>query len=267
MTLAFTYANTKPGYRVMWTQMVVDPTRLAEFAATAARLYKNIAVYKQIEAATGVPASVVMVIHEREADGDMRAYLGNGEPYSKVTTLVPKGRGPFATFIAGAIDALSYDSLTGLADWCIERTAFRLEGYNGDGYWLHGVPSPYVWGGTNQQKPGKYVKDGPDGWDPTVMDVQEGCMPLLSAIWAIDPSLRLYLDGQQPALPGQPPTPPAAPVTIPPPPDVEPPAPAPVDPPSASSGIVGGALIAAVIAALAVFGQTVATFIHHLLGG
>ena len=99
---------------------------------------------------------MIAAIHRRESDCDFDTYLGNGEPLDEVTTLVPAGRGPFDTWEEGAIDALTYDGLTEVTDWRLEKMLFHLEKYNGLGY--HNktppLPSPYLWAGTNIQEPG-----------------------------------------------------------------------------------------------------------------
>src|SRR5512133_2541924 len=65
----------------------------------------------------------------------------------------------------GAIAALQHDKLTSVSDWCIEKALHWQEKYNGWGYFYRGIPSPYVWGATSNQRPGKYVSDGV--WSPS----------------------------------------------------------------------------------------------------
>ncbi len=61
------------------------------------------------------------------------------------------------------------------------------EKYNGLGYAARGIPSPYVWSGTDQYRSGKYVRDGV--FDPSVVDRQLGCAGLLLAMMQLDPSI------------------------------------------------------------------------------
>lgn len=77
-----------------------------------------------------------------------------------------------------------------------------LELYNGLGYFRKGLPSPYVWSGTDQYKRGKYVADGV--FDPNVIDKQLGCAGLVMAMQALDPSVaftRIAFDGDTPPAP------------------------------------------------------------------
>jgi lysozyme family protein len=143
--------------------------------------------YQGVERDTGVPWMMIAAIHRRESDCDFDTYLGNGEPLDEVTTLVPAGRGPFDSWEEGAVDALTYDGLTEVPDWRLEKMLFYLEKYNGLGYYNQNpsIPSPYLWAGTSIQQPGKYVADGK--FDPNEMDEQPGCCGVLYAIHRLDP--------------------------------------------------------------------------------
>ena len=68
----------------------------------------------------------------------------------------------------------------------------KLEEYNGLGYASRGVPSPYVWSGTDRYRSGKYVRDGV--YDPNTVDSQLGCAGLLIAMMALDLSIVLGND-------------------------------------------------------------------------
>jgi lysozyme family protein len=153
----------------------------------------------------------IAVLHRRESDADFDTYLGNGEPLNRVTRLVPKGRGPFTgpdAFEKGAIDALHLDGLDEVPDWRLEKILYYCEVFNGAGYANRGLPSPYVWGGTNQQRPGKYVADGV--FDPNTMDRQPGCAPILAMIAKLDPSVKFVRETPMGVEPPSTPEPPMA---------------------------------------------------------
>jgi lysozyme family protein len=65
-----------------------------------------------------------------------------------------------------------------------------LERYNGLGYAIRGVPSPYVWSGTDQYKSGKYIAD--HVYDPNAVDKQLGCAGLLLAMIALDSTISIW---------------------------------------------------------------------------
>jgi len=148
------------------------PLRLVAAKARLLKLTKNKARYVEVQRRTGVPWWLIMCLHERESSGDMTTYLGNGEPLDRVTNLVPKGRGPFKTFEDGAVDALVHEGFHKITDWSIPRALWAAEVFNGAGYRNRGVPSPYVWAGTNQYSTGKYTSDG--HYDAGATDKQLG---------------------------------------------------------------------------------------------
>lgn len=145
--------------------------------------------YKAVAQTTTVPALVIACLHMRESSADFRTYLGNGQRLDRVTTIVPKGRGPFQTWEAGARDALHLDGLDKAGDWSVALLAYEAELFNGFGYRAYGIPSPYLWAGSNIYVKGKYVADGK--FSPDAIDPQIGVMPLAARLMALDASLAL----------------------------------------------------------------------------
>jgi lysozyme family protein len=174
-----------------WRAMVVQPQHAPEFGTVAARLVRAEAkaIYQEIEAATGVPWFVTAVIHEREASQSWARSIAQGDRWDGVSTHVPIGRGPFKSFKAAAVDALvnCAPKAARWTDWSIGGLLTLLEEYNGLGYAGRGVPSPYIWAGTDQYVSGKYVRDGV--YDPHTVDPQFGCAGLLMAMQRLDPSI------------------------------------------------------------------------------
>lgn len=182
------YGSKWPIYAKEWDSMVIHPDREKEFDGYAHFAIDHKAIYQKVQIRTGVQWYHIAVIHRREGNGNFNTYLGNGQSIHHVTTLVPKGRGPFADFTAGAVDALRYDALTSVLDWRLEKILYYCELFNGAGYDARGIPSPYIWGGTNIQVKGKYVAD--HEWNPFEVDTQPGCAPMLKRIADFDPSVR-----------------------------------------------------------------------------
>jgi lysozyme family protein len=147
--------------------------------------------YQAVSAKTGVPWAVVAVIHERECSQDWTGSLAQGDPWDKVSIHVPAGRGPFKSWEDAAIDALNNCAPYAARneDWSIGGLLTKLEEYNGLGYAARGVPSPYVWSGTDQYRSGKYIRDGV--YDPNAVDSQLGCAGLLMAMVALDRDIDL----------------------------------------------------------------------------
>lgn len=181
----------------MWQRMSV--TQTAEADAVARKIIANAARYATVEAATGVPWFWIGCVHDREAGLSFSGVLHNGEKIigtGRKTTLVPAGRGPFATWEDAAIDALRMRGLQNIKAWPIARCLYEFEGYNGLGYTSRRENSPYVWAGTSLEQPGKYVADGK--FDPSADDKQLGCAAVLSRLYALDADVRKRLDGSPP---------------------------------------------------------------------
>lgn len=154
-------------------------TRAAEVERMARSLLSYRARYQRTSALTGVPANFIAVLHMRESTGDFSTYLGNGEPLGRMTRLVPKGRGPFGTWEAGAADALKLQGLDKIkpAQWTLPFMCWRGEAWNGFGVRNRGRKTGYLWAGTNVYTGGKYIADGK--WSATTIDQQLGIVPVL----------------------------------------------------------------------------------------
>lgn len=154
------------------------------------KLINNQAFYKAAANATGIPAVMIMLMHIRESSSDLGkflTYLGNGQPFNKKTTIVPKGRGPWSSWINAAVDAIQLKKLDAIKDWTLERMLYELEGFNGYGYRGKGINSPYVWSGTNHYMKGKYVADGK--YDANAVDGQVGVYTYFQMIVSADKNL------------------------------------------------------------------------------
>lgn len=167
-------------------------TRASEFAPVAARLAAPAAKarYQAIEAKTGVPWFFIAVTHQRESSQDWSRSLAQGDPWNRKSSHVPAGRGPFKSFEDAAVDALVNCAPYAVRnkDWSTGGLLTMLEQYNGLGYFNRGLPSPYVWSGTDQYVKGKYVADGK--FDANTVDKQLGCAGLILAMQRIDPTIR-----------------------------------------------------------------------------
>lgn len=164
-------------------------TRSSQVIAQAKKILASRARYDEVSELTGVPWDVIAVIHVRESSGSFAGVLHNGEKIigkNQKTKLVPKGRGPFSTWEDAAVDALMKCApyLGKNKDWSLGNTLDLLEKYNGLGYQKKGLPSPYLWAGTDQYVKGKYVADGK--FDLNVVDKQLGVAALLMKLRSND---------------------------------------------------------------------------------
>ncbi len=186
----------KMTYVQLWADCSVTPLRLAEVTQVALRLVEQRAklTYQHVENLTSVPWWVVALIHEREASQAWWANIANGQPWNKITTAVPRGRGPFKSWLDAAVDALTKTPIYTLRrvsdwkDWSAAGALIILEMYNGFGYELyHHEWSPYIWAATNHEERGKYETDG--HYNASVWDMQLGCAAMLKRMLELDPTI------------------------------------------------------------------------------
>lgn len=175
-----------------WQKCHITPSRAAEIAAVAKRLVAPNAkgIYSQIQELTGVPWWVIAVIHEREASQNWNCNIAQGDPWNAPSRHVPKGRGPFKSFIDAAVDALKNCAPRAAEwkDWTVGGALTILEEYNGLGYeQYHAEASPYIWGATDQEQRGKYVGDGE--YSAATWDTQLGCAAMFLAMMQLDNSI------------------------------------------------------------------------------
>jgi len=171
-------AKVKPA----WQPLIADVARHLVDAAAKTR-------YQAVAHATNVPWPAIAVIHQRESSQSWLGSLAQGDPWNKRSIHIPRGRGPFKSWEDAAIDALEHcpPFASKWEDWSIAGALCLLEQYNGEGYFLHDMPSPYLWSGTDQYVRGKYTADG--HLDPFAVDRQIGCAALLMGMAALDPSV------------------------------------------------------------------------------
>jgi len=170
----------------MWFSANILDEKKAMAHTAAAFILTNKSIYAQVGDAFGVPFYVIGAIHFRESSFDFKTHLANGDPLFNSdgkpipTSHVPRGLGPFDSWVAGAIGALKHMSWGSGWHWDIANALENMEIYNGLGYYHMGVPSPYIWAGTDQYVGGLYVADGQ--YDPNAFDDRVGCAAILLSI-------------------------------------------------------------------------------------
>lgn len=167
----------------LWSTMVVRDRGGVESAVT--RIRNNALEYLAVQKRTGVPAAFIGVINERESSSSLKGGLGQGDPWTRVSTHVPKGHGPFKSWGDAAAFYLDYDGITRASGpWTVAYVGYKSEAWNGYGYRNHGILSPYCWGGTQHYVRGMYRADGV--WDAQFADPRPGVMPVLKCLIEAD---------------------------------------------------------------------------------
>ena len=143
-----TLDKLKAGNQQRWQNMQVNQSLIPTLDGVARRLVAPDAKqrYEAISTNTHVPWYIIAVIHEREASQSFAANIAQGDRWDRVSTHVPAGRGPFASFEAAAIDALTNCAphAARWGDWSPGGALTLLEQYNGLGYARRDLPSPYI---------------------------------------------------------------------------------------------------------------------------
>jgi len=177
-----------------WQAMHIHPNIEVSAQASAKLLMTGQARFQNVAQLTHVPWGIIAVISSREYGFLNHALrwdcsLAQGDPWNRVSTHVPKGRGPFKSW-----EDAAYDALVNCApyagkwkDWSIGGALTLLEEYNGLGYAMRGLPSPYIFAGTDQYNRGKFDSDG--HFDPFTTDTQLGCAVILKEMYNLDGSI------------------------------------------------------------------------------
>lgn len=144
-------------YLDLFKSMIVKPEAESDFNDWFLEKIKfNKRIYEEVGLKTGIPWHVICCIHAKEASLDLNKGLSNGQPWNQVTTMVPRGRGPFNSFQESAIDSIIYDGLHLIKRWSVEYILWSSERYNGWGFANRNLPSPYLWSGSNKYTKGLF---------------------------------------------------------------------------------------------------------------
>ena len=176
-------------YTELYDTMEIKPSVLPEVKRIADKIKANKDKYQEISDDLGgkIPYYFIGIIHNMECSLNFGKHLHNGDPLAKKTVLVPSGR-PLTppstpsgyTFKESAIDALKLKGYDRKESWTLEEQLYRLEAYNGWGYFYKNVESPYLFAGTNHYTKGKYVSDGV--FDEDAVSKQIGAAAIIKLI-------------------------------------------------------------------------------------
>lgn len=180
MAFAFT-PQLSNEYRQLFDTCVINPKKFSDVDACVDGIVKNKSRYQTVSGKIGVPWYFVGILHNMEASGNFNKHLHNGDPLTARTVQVPSGcpkiGNPPFTWEASAEDALRIKKLDTWTDWSIPGMLYKMELYNGIGYRIRGIHSPYLWSFSNHYTKGKFTSDG--FYDPEAVSKQIGTAVLL----------------------------------------------------------------------------------------
>lgn len=186
--MPYTYdTGFKNHYAKLLSTMKIKPTWSAAIDRAAKQIIAGKDRYIEVSKhVNNMPWELIGIIHKLESDCDFTKHLHNGDSLQRRTHQVPAGRpaegSPPFTFLESAIDAIKMKGYDRVPSWDDSYICYCLEKYNGFGYYMRGVESPYLWSGTQHYTKGKFIHDGPTGWRPDVVSKQVGCIPILMRI-------------------------------------------------------------------------------------
>lgn len=173
--------DKKANYEKLFASCIIREAKYPEIDKLVEKMASNKARYQAVGDPLNIPWYVIAIIHCMEASLRFDTHLHNGDPLTKRTVQVPAGRpktgNPPFTWEFSANDALVFDKLNLWTNWEIAGILYKLELFNGLGYYRQGINSPYLWSYSNHYTKGKYVKDGK--YDPNAVSKQCGAAVLL----------------------------------------------------------------------------------------
>lgn len=197
------YLTWKAGYESQLRAMVIERKQAVDGVCEHILNPANWSRYTALQLRTRIPAPFIGALDYRESNCNPRLGLGQGDPWNEVSEHVPRGCGPFASWLDAGLFYAHYDHLDdNSAPWSLAYECWKGEIWNGLGYHYHGVPSPYLFGGTNIQVRGKFTSDG--HFDRNEMDQQLGIMPIIVRLEELRPEFVLPFTSDAPSI--EPPT-------------------------------------------------------------
>jgi lysozyme family protein len=179
------YTLLRKEYQAYFDACTVRPECRGNVAYYIKRLQHGRPVYEAVgRDLNGIPWAFIGAIHAMECGFNFAGHMHNGDPLSARTVQVPKGRPltgtPPFTWRESAIDALTMKGFHDVRDWSTPHMLYLLERYNGMGYRMRRLVSPYLWSFSNHYARGKFVKDGI--YDPHAVSKQCGVAVMLKAV-------------------------------------------------------------------------------------
>jgi lysozyme family protein len=185
VTKSKSYAEIEPEYRRMFFAASLDPGRRTEVEQYADRVLNGKKRYEIAVEGTHVPWFMLGIIHGLESGFMFDRHLHNGDPLTERTVHVPAGRpvagNPPFTWEQSARDVIEIRGLAKSTDWSFTYFLYSLERVNGFGYRMKGMPSPYLWAGTDIYRSGKYLADG--SFAPDAVSKSIGAAAILKTLF------------------------------------------------------------------------------------
>jgi lysozyme family protein len=173
-------------YQNCWDTMLINKSKVPYIIADAKKILNHRERFENIvkEARTTIPWYFIGIIYLREEGCNFKGHIHNGDSLKLKTVHEPIGRPmnppqdpagySFEESVKDIIKLKQWDSIR---SWILPFILYKLEAYNGFGYYYRGMNSPYLWNFTNHYSKGYFVADGK--FDPEAINRSTGCAVLL----------------------------------------------------------------------------------------
>jgi len=179
------YAQLKDEYQAWFDACKVRPGQQGAVDYYVKKLKIGQPSYEQVgQDLNGIQWYFIGVIHGMECGFNFNGHLHNGDPLRARTVHVPAGHpqtgAPPFTWRQSARDAMTMKGFQQVSDWNMPHILYFLERYNGMGYRMRRVATPYLWSFSNLYSKGKFVQDR--RFDPDAVSKQCGAALMLKAL-------------------------------------------------------------------------------------
>ncbi|PDS34460.1 hypothetical protein CO665_30995 [Rhizobium anhuiense] len=179
-------AGWSANYQSLWETMTISDSWKKAATGIVTKLVKNQGRYAAVVEGTTIPWWFVGVIHSMESDMNFATHLHNGDSLENRTVHFPPNRPvvpdpPYAWEVS-ATDSIHYERLDQVTDWSLPSVLYHWHRYNGivNEYKRRGIPTPYLWSGSQHYSKGLYVRD--HVFDPDRPSDQVGAAVLLKTM-------------------------------------------------------------------------------------
>jgi lysozyme family protein len=178
------FESLKKDYEYRYSTAKIQADQAGIVSNSGKFIVQNRSRFEQVAKEIGCPWCFVGILSVMEAGHSFRGWLANGNPLTGKTYDVPAGlevpgKNPPYDWAEAAVVSLKLKGYQAVKEWNIPYMLYCFEVWNGWGYYNRSHLSQYVWASTQYEEPGRYVKDGPDGWDDNALSDQAGCAALL----------------------------------------------------------------------------------------
>lgn len=154
--------SQKADYQNKFDNMIIKQSFLNDVKSMVKTMNDCKGRYQAVSLVTKTDWEIIAVFHAMECSLKFDKHLHNGDSLKEKTVLAPAGRpitgNPPFTWEESAIDAINFDNMDGLSLSNLPYALYRIECYNGLGYYKKGLNTPYLWSGTQFYTTGKFIE-------------------------------------------------------------------------------------------------------------